>query len=112
MYVTDSHNLTIAVKVALNPNTTNQAWMTKIQRDFGNIMRKGENITSIFSYSHNVAKSPFNFGHQSLVEPAFSSTLTMFSKPVTFRTTFNLLYAKVFSLNRSSILSALYINAN
>ena len=55
MCVTDRHNMTLALKVALNPNTTNQPSQLSKQKAFKNIVGKKEKmlVTSIFSFSHN-----------------------------------------------------------
>ena len=39
MYITDRHDRTFAVKVALNPNTTNQPIIIFYQSEFGNFLK-------------------------------------------------------------------------
>ena len=46
MCVTDRHDMTLAVKVALNPNTTNQPEFKRLESN----VRKGENTCSFLCF--------------------------------------------------------------
>ena len=79
MCVTDRHDMTLAVKVALNPNTTNQPRNTYIELSF---IKKIITMLDRFDYSHygkGVLFLQFFLGQKSSSEPNYFVFCTAFN---------------------------------
>ena len=78
MCVTNHHDMTLAVKVALNPNTTNQWVINSVPNDrfldWSKLKADADNKSDV------AEKLKFVFGKVENIVPAFSPFPTMFLK--------------------------------